>query len=313
MKSDILKILYQKKGEYISGEYIASALNISRVMVKKHIDTLTGRGYDIDAVKKKGYCLQKTDDIFDKTSLNMFLKLNGIYCDVFFYDKTDSTNTQAKKLAQVYKEGVVAAAAQTEGKGRMGRGFASNEGGVYISYFYHPKNITPFDAVKTVIASASAALMTAAKYCNCKIKWANDILCKDKKICGILSEMLTESERVEHIIQAAGFNIYNDLSGLWDTADNIYNLTGKKIIRAEFAADFIKNLKICNGMLENDYPSLQQYYKQNCCTLGKEVTAYGAKEIIKGLAIDIDDNGFLLINTGSCIRTITYGDVSVKI
>ncbi|MDD4002667.1 MAG: biotin--[acetyl-CoA-carboxylase] ligase, partial [Clostridia bacterium] len=200
------------------------------------------------------------------------------------------------------------------GKGRLGRKFISEEGGVYVTYFRSQPEISPLDAVKTVIACAVAAYKTLTQYCDCKIKWTNDILCGNKKICGILCEMLTESESVSFIIQGAGFNINNDIpQSLFDTAISLKQIIGKSVNRAKFCADFIYNLIICNDMLFScNFDKLLSYYKENCVTLNKNITVSG-KDSFNGYALDIDENGFLIVKTDSGIKKVAYGDVSVSV
>jgi BirA family biotin operon repressor/biotin-[acetyl-CoA-carboxylase] ligase len=314
LKSKILLLLYQNNGGYVSGQRIASELKISRVAVKKHIDALIDKGYKISALKKSGYALTDFDDIFDETSVKMFLSLKNIDIDTAFYSDTDSTNEQAKKLYGQKKHGIVAALKQSGGKGRLGRKFISEEGGVYVTYYRPQPDITPFDAVKTVIACAVAAHKTLIKYCACKIKWTNDILCGNKKICGILCEMLTESESVNFIVQGAGFNINNDIpQSLNDIARSLKRITGQNINRAKFCAEFIYNLINCNDMLfGGNFDKLLKYYKENCVTLNNNVTVSG-RESFNGYAFDIDENGFLIVKTEGGIKKVAYGDVSVSL
>ena len=314
MKHRILNILYDNIGDFVSGEHIASLLSISRVAVKKHIDSLILKGYNISSVKKSGYMLTVLDDIFDETSLKMFFSLKGIDIDINFLEVTDSTNVQAKKFFNKSNEGIVTATIQTAGKGRKGRSFESPEGGIYISYYCRPQNITPFDAVKAVIGTAVAVNKTLNSLgADCKIKWTNDVFYQDKKICGILCEMLTESEKVEYLLQGTGININNTFTnGLKDIATSLSEVTGKKYNRAKICADFIFELKSCNDMLfKGEFKGLLEYYKQNCYTLGKHVTVSGA-ENYTAFAVDIDENGFLIVKTKDGFKTVIYGDVSVK-
>lgn len=313
MKSEILRLLYLRRGEFVSGREIAEALKISRVAVKKHIDGLIKSGYCIEPRKKNGYMLGDTGDIFDEVSLKMFLSLKGIDIDVDFYRQTESTNDIAKNK-QNFAEGIVAAAKQTQGRGRRGREFVSDEGGVYLSYYVRPENLTPFDAVKAVICAAAAAHKTLSAYCGCVVKWPNDILGDGKKICGLLCEMLSESERVSLIIQAAGINVNNEIApSIKDIAASLKDITGKNINRAELCAGFVDNLRYFNSLLfGGNFGEALDYYKKNCVTLNKEVTVYGG-QTFSGVAEDIDENGFLTVKTESgATEKVIYGDVSVR-
>lgn len=312
----ILEILYGNMGQSVSGEHMAEILGISRTAVKKHIDKLINSGYNISAVKKSGYSLDYFDDNFDRFSLGMFFKKYGIDMDIVFYDETDSTSTQAKKQFFNSSEGIVAAARQTGGRGRRGRSFISENGGLYVSYYTKPRGISPFDAVKAVISAAAAVKNTLDFYnADCGIKWANDIFIGGKKVCGILCEMLCESERTDFLLQGIGININNDFEGspLKDIAISLKQATGKKFMRAEICARLIKELKKCNDMLfDGKFADILNIYKKNCITLHKEVYI-SAERSFKAYAEDIDENGFLLVRTPEGLKRIVYGDVSVKV
>lgn len=314
MKHLILKILYNNIGNFISGQSIAKDLQISRTAVKKHIDSLNNIGYNIISQKNRGYMLINDDKNFDKYKIKMYLDNNFADMEVFFYEQINSTNIKAKEHILNCNQGVVIAEKQQSGKGRRGREFISEKGGIYLSYFCKPENITPFDAVKTVITSAVAVCKTIKSLgVDCKIKWANDIFYKDKKLCGILCEMVSESEKVNYLIQGIGINVNNDIpTNLQDIAISLKEITNKEYDKAKICAMIVKELKICNQMLfEDKFNKLLDYYKENCLTLNKKVTVYGKTEY-SAIAKDIDNNGFLLIETKEGIKPVLFGDVSVK-
>lgn len=315
MKHKILKSLYQKNNDYVSGEELSKLLGISRPAVKKHIDSLIKCGYNILARKKSGYMLCGLNDILDEYSLKMFFDIYGIDIDIHFFQSTDSTNNQAKKLFGKSTTGIVSSSVQTSGKGRKGRKFVSGEGGVYVSYYCRPVNLTPFDAVKVVISAAVAADKTIKSFgVKSGIKWANDIFCGNKKLCGILCEMITAGEYAEFMVQGIGINVSNTFDdGLKDIAASIESITGIKPQRADVCAMLIKELTACNSILFNGgFQNLLDYYRQNCITVGNNVKVSGEEEYF-GKAVSVDDNGFLVVETENGNKTVTYGDVSVLI
>lgn len=317
MTYGVLKILYQNLNQRVSGEHIARTLNISRAAVKKHIDKLTGSGYAIDAVKKSGYSLSYLDDVFDINSVKLFMEEVGAAASITFLEETASTNDTAKNTCQNSAFGAVISARQTGGKGRRGRVFTSPEGGVYLSFYHKPiKNITPYDAVKTVVTAAVAAADTFSDFgIEPGIKWANDIFFRDKKLCGILCEMVCESERAAFVVQGVGINVNTAFKGtaLEDIACSMNEAAGKKFRRAEVCAHLIKNIILRNAQLySGKYAEVLEVYRSKCITIGKHVEVV-SDSTYPAFATGIDDEGFLLVKAGGETKRVIYGDVSVKI
>jgi BirA family biotin operon repressor/biotin-[acetyl-CoA-carboxylase] ligase len=310
MKAAILNILYERQGEYVSGEGISRALGISRMAVKKHIDGLKERGYEIVSAKRRGHLLARLSDVYDEVSVGMFLKRKGMQLAVHFLPQTNSTNMQAKMLA-AGKRGIVVAAAQTGGKGRMGRSFVSAPGGVYFTYYCSPDGLAPMEALKAVFCAALAACRALSPYVDCGIKWTNDIYAGDKKVCGILCEMVSDSDSVELLLQGIGINVNNEIVGsLADKAASLRQLTGKGFLRAELLSEVAFFLERYNGLLfSGRFDEILREYKSSCITIGRRVAVQ--KGSLTGIAEDIDENGFLVVKTSSGRKKVISGDVSL--
>lgn len=112
-----------------------------------------------------------------------------------------STNAYAKKLAEGGKNAVVVALKQTQGKGRLGRKWASPTGGLWFSVILRPKSAS------LISAMASLAVLRSLKKrgVNGKLKWPNDVYVNGKKICGILSES-SFSQSLEYVVVGIGIN-----------------------------------------------------------------------------------------------------------
>lgn len=310
MKVAILDILYENRGEYVSGEEISSRLGVSRMAVKKHVDDLRARGYEISSAKRSGHRLDFLGDVFDEVSLTMFLRRKGLDLPVLFFESTDSTNTRAKSLA-LGERGIVAAAQQQGGRGRLGRSFVSGPGGVYFTYYCRPKGLSPMDALKAVFCAALAVRSALREYTDCAIKWTNDIYAGDKKVCGILCEMVSDSDSVQYLIQGIGINVNNEIEeDLEGKAASLKQLSGKTLNRAEICAEVVCRLERYNGLLiSGRFGEALSEYKKHCLTLGRRVAVEGTQGF-EGIAEDIDKNGFLIVKTSSGSRKVISGDVS---
>ena len=309
MKAAILDILYENRGEYVSGEEISSRLGVSRMAVKKHVDDLRARGYEISSAKRSGHRLDFLGDVFDEVSLTMFLRRKGLDLPVLFF----GARTPPIPVQKVLPSGkrFVAAAQQQGGRGRLGRSFVSGPGGVYFTYYCRPKGLSPMDALKAVFCAALAVRSALREYTDCAIKWTNDIYAGDKKVCGILCEMVSDSDSVQYLIQGIGINVNNEIEeDLEEKAASLKQLTGKTLNRAEICAEVVCRLERYNGLLfSGRFGEALSEYKMHCLTLGRRVAVEGTQGF-EGIAEDIDENGFLIVKTSSGSRKVISGDVS---
>lgn len=143
-----------------------------------------------------------------------------------FFESTDSTNTQAKLLAeQGAPEGtVVVAESQSAGRGRLGRSFFSPEGGLYFSLILRPEFDADMVLFITVAAAVSASRAIESVFGReCKIKWVNDIYSDDRKICGILTEgsLNAATRKFDYAVLGIGINLSPPQHGFPDELKDI--------------------------------------------------------------------------------------------
>lgn len=215
-KEQVLKILNDNNGLFLSGQEIADQIYVTRASVWKAIKALEKDGYQIDAVTNKGYRLKKNVDLIDTSFIQKSISKSWKKTKVLYYDEIDSTNDEAKRLAINTKEDlIIIAGKQSNGHGRKGRDFYSPENtGLYFSVLIHTNNnISSSDGITAIAASAAAVAIDNVIFNNTdttKIKWVNDIFYKEKKVAGILSEACNymEDEESNYIIIGFGINVY---------------------------------------------------------------------------------------------------------
>jgi BirA family biotin operon repressor/biotin-[acetyl-CoA-carboxylase] ligase len=320
MRSNILDLLRKAGDEYISGEEIASKLGVSRTAVWKHIKELKQAGYLIDSHSRSGYCLKETPDLLLPGEIENGRKTKVLGNVVKYYKSVLSTNNEAKKLAaQGAADGtIIVSEEQSTGRGRLSRGWYSPEGkGIWFTIILRP-NFLPQEAPKCTLMAAVALAKAVKKFgLDVGIKWPNDILYEGKKLVGILTEMNAEMDRVNYIIIGMGINVNIARD---DFPDEIKDLaTSFSIMKGER----LPRLKILNELLyelENLYEKAQtdgfvpilEEWKKYSVTLGQEVNVIGINETFAGKAVDIDDDGALLVETTAGIRRVLAGDVSIR-
>ena len=321
LKSKVLKVLEENKGRTVSGAEIAKTLNLSRTSIWKVINLLRDDGYTINAVTNKGYSLEDNTDIISKEGISLYLNKDFSNVDIYIYKTTSSTNEVAKKLAlSGAKHGtVVISEEQTQGKGRMGRSFYSPANtGIYMSIILRP-TLTAMDSV-LITTSSSVAICDAIHKVTgieCQIKWINDIYINNKKIGGILTEASTnfESGTIDYLILGIGINFNNPKDdfpdNLKEIAGSLYKGNSNGINRNMLCAEILNNiLSIIPKIKEYDFIS---EYKKRSIILNQEIMYISGGIYSKGKAIDINNDGSLVIkHDDGSIKILNSGEVSIR-
>ena len=321
LKSKVLKVLEENKGRTVSGAEIAKTLNLSRTSIWKAINLLRDDGYTINAVTNKGYSLEDNTDIISKEGISLYLNKDFSIVDIYIYKTTSSTNEVAKKLALTgAKHGtVVISEEQTAGKGRMGRSFYSPANtGIYMSIILRP-TLTAMDSV-LITTSSSVAICDAIHKVTgieCQIKWINDIYINNKKIGGILTEASTnfESGTIDYLILGIGINFNNPKDdfpdNLKEIAGSLYKGNSNGINRNMLCAEILNNILSIIPKIK-DYNFISEYKKRSII-LNQEIMYTSGGIYSKGKAIDINNDGSLVIkHDDGSIKILNSGEVSIR-
>ncbi|WP_148138028.1 biotin--[acetyl-CoA-carboxylase] ligase [Candidatus Formimonas warabiya] len=319
MKEKILRLL-KSEDQYLSGEEISNLLGVSRTAVWKHINTLKTEGYVIESQTKLGYRLLGAPDRLYPEEIKDGLNTEYIGRNIDYHEAVDSTNQTAKEMAErEFAEGtVVVAEMQTAGKGRLGRKWNSPFGtGIWMSLIVRPP-IAPPDAPKITLLTAVAVAEGIVHETGMKpgIKWPNDVLVNGKKVCGILTEMKADMDRIHYVVVGMGINVndQNFPEEIRETATSLQIETGSRMNRARIAASILNDWeKNYQNFLSQGFAPVKDGWKNYAVNLGKEVSVTTFKETISGRAMDIDEDGMLLVKdaTGK-IHRIVAGDVSLR-
>ncbi len=298
MRKGILRALYQAKG-YISGELISKRLGISRVAVWKHIQALKREGYIIDA-SPKGYKLISSPDLLLPD------EFIGLRQKVYYLKEVSSTMDVAKKLAKRGEEAIVIAETQTSGRGRLGRRWHSQKGGIYFTIILRPRIGPAHAQIINLMAAVSVARAIRSLFnLEAKLKWPNDVLIRGKKVCGILAEMEAEMDVIKFVNLGIGINANNPISLYEEGATSIKEELGRDISRKELLMCVLNEIEKRRSLLGKEIIS---EWKALSSTINKKVRIIMQDEVVEGEAIDIDTDGALILRTDKGIRRIITGD-----
>lgn len=307
--------IFRKYGEaYVSGEDISRELGVSRTSIWKHIEVLRNLGYEIDASPHLGYRLTGRPDRLIPEELKNNLRTRLFGKNILTYASLDSTNDTAYKLAEDgAKEGtVIIAEKQKKGKGRQGRAWVSPKGGIYLSCIIRP-DIEPKEVAKITLVSAVAVCTSIRKTANipAMIKWPNDIVIDGKKICGILTEMKAEQDKVDFLIVGIGINVDNELSLLPKGSTTLSEEAGGNISKVELTKSVLENLEHYIGLFKKEgFKIIRDEWHDLSETISRHVKVQCHEGKIEGQALDLDADGALVIRLENGFhKRILSGDV----
>ena len=321
-KDTVLELFEKNRGFYISGQQIASELNITRTAVWKAVKILQKEGYKIEAITNRGYCLDKDADVLSVRGIRSHLNedCSGLRPEVFV--SVGSTNTLCHEKAKSGEaEGYVAVAgAQTAGRGRRGRSFYSPAGtGIYMSLLLRPHGLTGDQVLglTTMAAVAVSESVEALSGKKAEIKWVNDIFVDGKKVCGILSEAMYEvpSGALQCVIVGIGINAYAPEAGfppeISESAGCVFDkpeVDLKNSLVAEVLNRFMKYYD------DPKSDAVYDEYRTRSMVIDKDIKVLKKDATLKAHVLDIDrDCGLVVRYPDGTEEVLNSGEISIRV
>ena len=322
MRTRILEILRKSPTEYLSGEEISKKLLVSRTAIWKQMQTLKQAGYEIEAHPRRGYRLKSLPDLLLPYEIRDTLSTKMLgRGEIYYFSDIDSTNSEAKKQANLgcLEGAIVLAETQNGGRGRLSRGWFSPTGkGIWLSVVLRPP-FNPYDAPKCTLLAAVAVTKAIRSITGieCGIKWPNDILYQGKKIVGILTEMSAEIDAINHVVIGIGINVNIEKqefpSELMESATSLSIIAGHSISRLTLLHAVLLELEQeYDKVIEQGFVQMLEEWRKFSVTLGENVTVVGSGRSFSGMAMDIDTDGALLVQTEGVLERVLAGDVSIR-
>ena len=318
LKKQVLLKLESNLGSPVSGVALGTEFNVSRTAIWKVISSLKEEGYPIISKGRAGYVLEEYSDILSKEGILANLDLD---LDIHVHETLPSTSLTASALAL---EGcsnftTVIANNQSQGRGRLGRSFYSPPSvGIYMSMVI--KLDLHISKAMIITSAASVAIAKAIEEITgneTKIKWVNDIFVDNKKVCGILTEAISDFEtgNINSIILGLGVNCRT--TELPSELKDIVGFVNGDYSRNKLAATIITNLVHTLGTL--DSPNFINEYKKRSLILNKEILVYknGIKDKAYGVpatAIDFTPTAGLIVKyADGNTEALTSGEISISL
>ncbi|WP_423798939.1 biotin--[acetyl-CoA-carboxylase] ligase [Neobacillus sp. SAB-20_R2A] len=319
MQSEIRKKLldsFTNAGEsYLSGQFLAELIGCSRTAVWKHIEELRKEGFELEAVRKKGYRIIKTPEKITADEIRLGLTTEFIGKNIHYEETVESTQKIAHRLSSenVPEGTVVIAEEQISGRGRMNRPWHSPKyTGIWMSLILRP-NIPLTKAPQLTLLTAVAIVQAIEEVTslNPEIKWPNDILLNGKKITGILTEMQAEADQIHSIIIGMGLNVNQTKDDfppeLQNIASSLLIEKGDALSRASIIRSIFTHFeKLYLLFLEKGFYPIKLLWEGYAISIGKMIKARTLTGVIEGKALGITDEGVLKIEDASGVIHHVY-------
>lgn len=225
---------------------------------------------------------------------------------IFYFPELESTNIIAKVKASPRVEGInegtiIIAERQSAGKGRLGRRWFSPVGGIWLSIILYPQ-LSP-SYIPRITLMTAVAIVKAMERCaqvKAQIKWPNDILINEKKVCGILTEMSAELDMINWVVVGIGINVNVDHrefpEDIQEKIISLQEFLGKEISRVRLAQILLEEFeKYYERLKRREFSSILKEWKLYSHTLGRKIKINMGGKVVSGEAIDINEEGALIL------------------
>lgn len=299
----------------LSGETLAGRLGVSRVAVGKHVAALRELGYAIRATPGSGYRLEAAPDAPLPEEVSPLLR-SDLWRELRGGRVTGSTNDDAKALAAAgAAEGtVVLASRQTGGRGRMGRGWESPSGGVYLSVVVRPAVAVHEAPPLALTAALGVSLGVESLGVSCGVKWPNDVLLGDGKLAGVLLEVAAEADALAWAVVGVGVNVRpagKRVEGAAYLADAIDPAPGLAAVAAAVLDGLAESY---SALTSAGFAAVRDAYARRLALAGRAVVVRdrNGDAVAQGVARGVDEWGRLLVEGSGGTVAVAAGEVTLR-
>jgi BirA family biotin operon repressor/biotin-[acetyl-CoA-carboxylase] ligase len=317
---ELLYALMQNMMIAVSGEKLAQDLGVSHSTLVRWVDKLRQAGIDIRGELFTGYRLVRLPDVILPQLFRSRLRTSLIGRCVYHFYSVDSTNAFAARLSahdhKVPEGTIIIAEAQTEGRGRLGRVWHSErEAGLYFSMVLYPKtppSLAPLFTLATAVAMHNA--IERDTQLNVDIKWPNDLLIDNRKVCGILSEIQAEVDLVKTMIIGVGVNVNHEHlpADIAERATSLRIASGRIQSRIEILLEFLEEFESLYMGFERKGPRtiIEHWMRLSSFASARKIEVHNGVRKISGITRGLNPLGALRIEQkDGHIEEVYSGDV----
>lgn len=319
MKVALLSLLSEQEKEFIPPWVLRERLHLTWEEISETVLRLRLDGYTIEGGHEKGYCLSRRPDLLLPTEVLPLLRTETLGRNYVYLPTVGSTNDLAKQLARTgaVNGTLIAAEAQTGGRGRLGRAWASpRSSGIWMSLILRPE-LPPTELPKLTLTAAVGVARAIGIVADLPtgIKWPNDILADGKKVCGILTEAAVSDGKTDFAVVGIGINVNTEQADftaeLREKATSLKEVLGRPVSRSLLLAATVGELEsLLNQLYADNFAAIRAEWCRRTVSLGQVVQVAAPTGGFTGRAVAIAPDGALIVSRedGSEIR-VAAGEV----
>ncbi|MBD1552992.1 bifunctional biotin--[acetyl-CoA-carboxylase] ligase/biotin operon repressor BirA [Pseudomonas typographi] len=312
----LLKLLAD--GRFHSGEALGQVLGVSRSAVWKQLQQLEA-DYQVQVhkVRGRGYCLAAPLALLDAEQLQPALGAQGITLDL--HATIDSTNARALRLIaeQAPLPCLVLAECQLAGRGRRGRQWVSPFGeNLYYSLALRiDGGMRRIEGLSLVAGLAVLACLKEAGVPDVVLKWPNDVLVGDRKIAGILLELVGDPADICHVVLGVGINVNMKAAPAVDQLWTSMQLSSGQPMDRNLLVLALSRHLLHYLQLHRDhgFAALREQWEQHHAWQGRHVTLQAGSRATSGKVLGVDDHGGLRLSVEGEEQVFSGGELSLRL
>ena len=308
----LLKLL--KDGRFHSGQALGAALGVSRSAVWKQLQHLEADlNLSIHKVRGRGYQLATPLELLERE------QLDSSPWPVLIHHSLDSTNAEALRAIDrgAAAPFVVTAERQTAGRGRRGRKWVSPfaENIYYSLVLRMDGGMRQLEGLSLVVGLAVLSALRGVGITDAGLKWPNDVLVGNKKIAGILLELVGDPADVCHVVLGIGINVNMRLASEVDQAwTSVYLESGHLVNRNALIARLNDSLlEYLKRHATEGFSAIQAQWEQNHLWQGREVSLIAGVHQVDGTVLGIDQQGALRMRVNGEVKVYSGGELSLRL
>lgn len=308
----LLKLL--KDGRFHSGQALGAALGVSRSAVWKQLQHLeSDLNLSIHKVRGRGYQLAAPLELLEQE------QLDSSPWPVLIHHSLDSTNAEALRAIDSGAAApfVVTAERQTAGRGRRGRKWVSPfaENIYYSLVLRMDGGMRQLEGLSLVVGLAVLSALRAVGLSDAGLKWPNDVLVGNKKIAGILLELVGDPADVCHVVLGIGINVNMRLASEVDQAwTSVFLESGRLVNRNTLISRLNDSLLMyLKRHAAEGFTAIQAEWEQNHLWQGREVSLIAGVHQVDGTVMGIDQQGALRMSVNGEVKVYSGGELSLRL
>ncbi|RLG86517.1 MAG: biotin--[acetyl-CoA-carboxylase] ligase, partial [Thermoprotei archaeon] len=206
---------------------------------------------------------------------------------------------------------VVLCGAMEGGRGRYRRRWYAPRGGLWFTLILRPRALSSPGVLTLAAGVGVAEALRLLLGIDARLKWPNDIVVDGLKVAGILAEGAAVGGSLSHVLLGIGINVNNELpQELRGYAATLKEALGRVVPRATlFAVVITRVLRRCRDALGERAEEVLRRWRELSDTIGRRVVVKTLWGEVRGVAVGIDRDGRLLVDTGEGVVAVDTGDV----